>query len=135
MRRSSRESREKVARIDPAAMQGVEQDRGAAFSRFDRLERGVEFVLDFQRMTPGGFPSPRFHSPRCASLGFTGSASLAAYDALGSRFSPALTRRNRQGLKIRRGLKSLSAPTGHPVRLCEMAVFHLIFTRDPAYGI
>ena len=39
---------EEVARIDPAAMRGVEQDRAAAFGRFDRLERGVEFVLDFQ---------------------------------------------------------------------------------------
>ena len=39
---------EEFARIDAAAMGRVEQDGATAFARLKRLERGIEFVLDFQ---------------------------------------------------------------------------------------
>ena len=48
------------ARIDPPAMRRVEQDRAAAVGRFDRLERGIEFVLDFQH-DARRLSGPRFH--------------------------------------------------------------------------
>ena len=39
---------QEFARIDAAAMGRVEQDGATAFARLKRLERGIEFVLDFQ---------------------------------------------------------------------------------------
>ena len=46
---------QELARIDASAVRRVEQERPAALRRLYGLERGIEFVLDFQHDVRRGF--------------------------------------------------------------------------------